>query len=254
MNNGRCVYKFKGEGFMLKVAYCDDWKVDRDNLEKALMQIEEKWEMELEFYPFICGEDLCESIITSHYDVVLLDIQMEGMDGIETANRIRNLCEDTLIIFISNYDDRVKELFNFGTIAFLDKPVDVNILEIKLRDAVDVLEKNKKRYFFYKKNSEKVFFPIKDIIYFEVKKNIIIIHTIKGKESYYSTLASVWKQVEALEQFIFPGKSYIFNLKYVTIKKGKVVIKGTAETFNIGRTCKVDTEERYKNYMLKRWE
>ncbi len=254
MNNGRCVYKFKGEGFMLKVAYCDDWKVDRDNLEKALMQIEEKWEIELVSYPFASGEELCESITKSYYDVILLDIQMNGIDGVETATRIRNLGEDSLIIFISSYDDRIKELFNFRTIAFLDKPVDATKLEEKLLDALEVLGKNKDMFFSYKKNRKNLWLPLNSIIYFEVRDNMIIIHMKKGKESYKSTLSLVWEQIEDIGQFIYSTRSYIFNLKFVTISNGQVVIKDTGETFNIGRKYKDDTEERYKNYTLKRWE
>ncbi len=104
---------------------------------------------------------------------------MKGIDGIETATRIRNLGEDALIIFISSYDDRVKELFNFRTIAFLDKPVNVDELEGAITRAFDIIKKDSELFFPYTKDGSKYYLSFKDIIYFEVEKNTILIHTAK---------------------------------------------------------------------------
>ncbi len=95
---------------MLKVAYCDDMQSDRDNITIALTQIEEIWKEKIDSYSFNNGEDLCESMIKNHYDVVLLDILMGGIDGIETATRIRSLSEESLIVFISSYDENTIEV------------------------------------------------------------------------------------------------------------------------------------------------
>ncbi len=239
---------------MLKVAYCDDMEQDRQAIMKALTQIEEKWKSEFEIYSFSSGEGLCESMKDIYYDIILLDIQMDGMDGIETAMRIRNLGEDTLIIFVSSYDDRVKELFSFRTIAFLDKPVNTDKLEIALLDSYNIIKKDCELFFSYTKDGTELYLPLKDVVYFEVEKNIIYIHTKKNKEYYYHTLLGVWQQIEHSGQFILSHKSYIFNLKHITIKSDKVVIKETGESFNIGRKYKEDCQRRYVNYMEKRWE
>lgn len=64
---------------------------------------------------------------------------MNGIDGIETAIRIRTMGEENIIIFISSYDERVKELFDFRTIAFIDKPLETFKLEEALSRAYKVL-------------------------------------------------------------------------------------------------------------------
>lgn len=239
---------------MLKIAYCDDMERDRTNIMIALTQIESKWGKVFETKSFSNGEALCEDMMNNNYDIILLDIQMDGIDGIETARRIRDLGEDALIIFISSYDDRVKELFSFRTIDFIDKPVDAEKLEMALIEAYKIIRENSNIYFSYTKNGSTLYLPLKNIIYFEVKQNTITIHTKKGKENYYSTLLSVWEQIESTGQFILPHKSYIFNLKHVTIKSDKVIIKETGVDFNIGRKYKEDCQKRYLSYMEKRWD
>lgn len=219
---------------------------------KALTQIEEKWEEKFQMNSFSNGESLCDAIQKNHYDIILLDILMNGIDGIETAMRIRSMGEENLIIFISSYDKRIKELFDFRTIAFLDKPLDVSSLETVLARAYSIIKKDSENVFTYSIQGSIQHVSMKDIIYFESQRNEIIIHTTKGNESYYNTLTSVWSIVKKFDQFIMPHRSFIFNLNYVSIKSDIVFIKKSGETFNVGGRYKTETHDRYIAFLEKR--
>lgn len=238
---------------MLKIAHCDDMEQDRNNILFALSQIEEKWNEKFDIKSFSSGEDLCADIEKNHYDIILLDILMNGIDGVETATRVRNNGDESLIIFISSYDERVKELFDFGTIAFIDKPVDINQLEKVLIKANDIIKKKNDIFFSYEKNGATQHLPINDIVYLESKRNKIYIQTNKNMESFYGTITSVWQQLKVNRQFIMPHRSFIFNLKYVIIKSDKVIIRKTGEEYNIGLKYKENTQERYLDYIEKRF-
>ncbi len=238
---------------MLRVACCDDMQQDRENVFIALTQIEEIWHEKMDVHSFISGEELCESMKKNHYDVVLLDIFMEGINGIETVMRIRSLGEDSLVIFISSHDEKVKECFDYGTIAFIDKPVEVAKLEKALSKVYEIIKEDK-TVFSYAKNGTVQYVPIKDIVYFESKRNVIWIHTNKGVKKFYDTLAAIWGKLESRPEFIMPHRSFIFNLKYVKVKSKKIIIKKTNETFNIGGKFLENTQKRYSNYIEKRWK
>ncbi|MCQ4936345.1 LytR/AlgR family response regulator transcription factor [Anaerotignum propionicum] len=238
---------------MLKIAYCDDMKIDRDKVMRALSSIEEKWKEDFEIVPFSNGEKLCNDIAQNQYDVILLDILMDGIDGIETATRIRSMGKDNLIIFISSYDDRVKELFDFRTIAFIDKPLETEKLEKALRKAYNILEKDSETIFSYKKGRTLKYIPIKEIIYFESSRNEITVYTDSYKDTFYDTLSAIWLKLERVDQFIMPHRSYIFNLMYISLKsEDKLVVRKTNKTYNIGKSYKVNTQERYLKYIEKR--
>lgn len=239
---------------MLRIAFCDDMERDRANIMNKLTQIEEKWGEKFIITSFASGEDLCKGIMENHYDVILLDIIMEGIDGIETATRIRTMGEESLIIFISSFDERIRELFDFRTIAFIDKPVDAKMLEIALEKAYEIIKKNNEVFFSFNKNGSVQYLPVNDIIYFESKRNKISIYTNKETETFYGTLSGVWEQIEAMNQFVMTHRSFIFNLKYITVKSEKIIIKDTGEEFSIGEKHKADTQERYKNYIEKWWK
>lgn len=57
-----------------------------------------------------------------------------------------------------------------------------------------------------------------------------------------------------MNQFVMTHRSFIFNLKYITVKSEKIIIKDTGEEFSIGEKHKADTQERYKNYIEKWWK
>ena len=238
---------------MLKIAYCDDIKDERDKIMSALSFIEEKWKEEFDITSFPSGEDLCDALETQDFQVILLDILMNGMDGIDTATKIRAMGKESLIIFISSYDKRIKELFAFQTIAFIDKPIDKSQLESALLKACEIIQKDKERIFTYKKQGKLQCIPIQDIIYFESQRNNIILYSTKFEEIYYDTLSSTWSKLQNADCFIMPSKSYIFNLKYVSVKSDVVIIKGRPQTYSIGAKYKTDTEQRYMKYIEKRY-
>lgn len=201
---------------------------------------------------FSSGESLCEATQKNHYDVILLDILMNGIDGIETATRIRAMGEENLIIFISRYDKRIKELFDFRTIAFLDKPIDVTMLETALSKAYSIIKNDSGHVFTYNSQGSIQYISMKDIIYFESRRNEIIIHTRKGSESYYNTLKSIWSTLQEFDQFVMPHRSFIFNLNYISIKSDKVYIRKSGASFNVGNKYKDDTHSRYIAFLEKR--
>lgn len=96
------------------------------------------------------------------------------------------------------------------------------------------------------------FVQLKDIIYFESSRNEITIHTNKGEETFYDTLADVWHKLKDTNHFIMPHRSYIFNLRYITLRSNKILLKQRNEVFNIGDRYKADTEERYLKYIEMR--
>ena len=77
-----------------------------------------------------CGERAVKICGKRNFDVVLMDVRMPGIDGIEAFRRIRNKCRDIRVIMMSAYSlaETQKEALDAGAIAFLRKPLDVNQL------------------------------------------------------------------------------------------------------------------------------
>lgn len=235
---------------MLKIAICDDFEKDRDKIMACVSNIEEQWNEEFHLEIFSSGEDLLEKSNRTYFDIILLDIIMiDGIDGIDTAKEIRKKGDESLIIFISSYQEKWRELFSFSTIAFIDKPIVTSKLEEAIKYAKQVIKKNQNHLFVYENNKLKNFIHLNSIVYFQSQGKTMEIHSKKNVIEYRDTLANVWEQVTLYDEFVKISKSHIFNLNYICISPGYITIIETGEVFNIGRKYKQELRDKHFTYM-----
>ncbi|MDE5576237.1 MAG: response regulator, partial [Oscillospiraceae bacterium] len=103
-------------------AICDDEKNMQNCLVQLLQEYGAKKGIDILVDKFENGYDLLRS--SRKYEIIFMDYQMNGIDGIETAKRIRESNYDSVIIFISAYPEAALDSFEVGTFRCLKKPVD----------------------------------------------------------------------------------------------------------------------------------
>ena len=112
---------------MYRIAVCDDEKNVRDEIRNLILE----WNSEVELKVFSSGEDLLENYLP--YDAVFLDIDMQGMNGIETGKALRIIDREVKIVYVTAYRDYVTGAFGVHAFQYLLKPVNrreiINILE-----------------------------------------------------------------------------------------------------------------------------
>ncbi len=237
---------------MLRIAICDDEEIDLNAVKQALIDIQIKRNIEFITKYFNSGEELCEDIKVNTYDLIILDIMMCGIDGIETAREIRRMGENSKIIFISNFDDRLRELFKVDTIAFIDKPIDIIELNQSITRVYNEILDDDSCQFTYKSNNNTFYIPFKNILYIESVSHHNYIKTAKETIKYYGNLKSAWVDCKDNIAFAMPHKSYIINFKYANVTKTNVRIIGEDITIPIGRVFKEEFLDRYTLYMKER--
>lgn len=112
---------------MITIAICENETIFIDKIHKMTSDI-----LGSAHIPFLCscfssGEEFLQSLAAgSQYDIVLLDIGLNGTNGLEVANQFRNLLhlKKMILIYISSYEERAKEAFPLHTHRFLSKPID----------------------------------------------------------------------------------------------------------------------------------
>ena len=138
---------------MIKIGICDDMAEEVRKQKAMVQRIAEKLGKNMEIHVFEEGEELLQEIqVYGHMDILLLDIEMEGKNGVEIAKSIRRTDFQTVLIFISAYDQYCKELIGVQPFAFLDKPVTERALETVRKNVLGGKFSEKDRFFFYYKN------------------------------------------------------------------------------------------------------
>ena len=119
----------------MRIAICDDENTFLKELEEKIVKIIPRLDCDVE--PFSCAEDLLSSDMA--FDIVFLDIEMDGMDGMSCARKIRQSDKDIPIVFLTSHTEMAVEGYEVSAFRFLQKPVDDTKLKRTLQDLIELL-------------------------------------------------------------------------------------------------------------------
>ena len=121
---------------MIRIGICDDLVEQLQIQEEMVRNIVCRLGLNTEIKCFQSGEDLLwEMEQKGNMDIILLDIEMGGINGVETARRIREKDNRAILFFISYYEQYCKEIINVQPFRFIDKPVSEEELDRGFREA-----------------------------------------------------------------------------------------------------------------------
>lgn len=151
---------------MINIAICDDECRFIGQLEEMLCGLQKKYGVDLEIDSFQNGSSLLDAIGGGqYYDIICLDIQMDGLDGLETARKIRMADRTVELIYVTSYDSYMKAVFEVAPSGFIVKPVDVQEFEDTMRRVIRVVM-DQDVYYRFRYNKEEYKVPVRDILYF----------------------------------------------------------------------------------------
>lgn len=201
----------------VRIAICDDEVKICALLETMLIDILRDKGLRCEIEPFYTGDSLCKEFERQEYDLIFLDIEMDGKSGIDVGRFLRDeLGNETVqIAYISAKTEYAMELFEFRPMNFLVKPIKRSQIEKLINKYLLITEQNKK-FFDYKKKTDYFKVPLSDILYFESHNRKIRIQMTDRQDDFYGSMEDVYKMVKG-HCFLFIHKSIIVN--YRQIKK-----------------------------------
>lgn len=145
------------------------------------------------------------------FDVLLLDIEMDGMDGVELARAVRRENDDVQIVFVTGYTDYIAQGYEVSALHYLTKPVNEEKLLQVLTRAVGRLRRNEKALTLVLPN-QTVRLPLSQVRYLEVVHNYVTVHA--GRDyAVKRPLSELEKELDG--RFFRAGRSYILNLAFV---------------------------------------
>lgn len=198
----------------MRIAICDDEKNSRELIGNKIKKQYPKADLVF----FSSGEELL--IFEKQIDILFLDIQMNGKNGMETAKEIRKKDKNVIIIFVTAIEEYVFQAFDVGAFHYIVKPIDDRKFVQILSKAVEEW----KSYRTYRKDTEEkslminnggihIKVMIEDIVYAEVFNRKVVIHKINETIEYYGKLSDL--EAVAGDSFFRPHRAYLINFKYV---------------------------------------
>lgn len=195
-----------------RIAICDDMEEDVKYISSMVNMWAEKENITVAIETFPSAESfLFRYAEQKAFDILLLDIEMPSMSGIELAKRIRKENDAVQIIFITGYTDYIAEGYEVFALHYLVKPLSETKLFEVLNRAVLKIRKNEKALFL-SLAGEMVRIPIYEIKYLEVQQNYVTVHS-KKDYTVKKTLGEFERELD--ERFYRMGRSFIVNLSFI---------------------------------------
>ncbi len=199
---------------MIKIAICDDEVTTLHQIKKYL-----KGYPKVDFVidEFVTGEALLSC--KKQYEIILLDIDMKGINGIETARQIRLSDKKVKIIYVTNYSDYTSFAFEVHAFAYLLKPVKVEELYKQLDEAFEYIQIPSVDLLEFQTTEGILRMDATDILCFEYQGRRVFLKTMRGAYILRRKITEVAKELSE-KGFIMPHKSFVVNLYHVKNIKG----------------------------------
>lgn len=217
---------------MLSIAVCDDEVIECCNMAKRIKEIMEEMKMPCIIRQFQSGRELLLAL--ESFDIIFLDIIMQELDGMKTAQLFRKKAYDKILIFVSSSREYVFEAYDVEAFQYLLKPVDGRKLKSVLRKAVLKTERRSQEFIIVSRERQKKKPFLDDIYYFEIKGRVVDVHGAEGIFTYYEQIGELEDKLRD-KGFFRCHKSYLINLKYVDVYNRQKVILENGEAIMIAK-------------------
>lgn len=197
----------------MNIAICDDETEYANDIRVHLNQYSSEHGLTFDIYDFNSGEEILAS--NTVFDIAFLDIEMDGINGIEVGRELQKANPDLVLIYVTAYNHYLDDALDLGITRFFDKPIDSQRFYEGMDKAISKIDNTELRFYLKDSNKGVVTVRSKDIIFVEIIGRKTKIHT-KSHEYLSKDGIKVWKARLNKSYFEIPHNSYIINTNFIT--------------------------------------
>lgn len=223
-----------------------------DNEPKILSDISSKVKLSLpeaDILPFGDGRTLLEAISENSCDILLLDIDMPEISGLDIAAKLSLTPEKPLLVFVTSHDELVYDSFQFHPFGFVRKVYMERELPRILADCVAELS-SRERHFCFHTASADAKLGLDEILYFESDGNYLKLFTRDGEYRFRDTMSAVENTLSD-SGFVRIHKGFLVNQSAVKILLSDEAVLINGARIPIGRSYAEAAKKQLMRYILK---
>lgn len=221
----------------LRIAYCDDEPVQAVYLRESL----DAWAAKTGRAYTLSVFSSARAFLFEHrtqfpFDLLLLDIEMEGLDGMELSRRIRKIDAKIPVAFLTNRREYALEGYEVGALRYLVKPLSPEKLE-GLLAAVTASGGPGQGALIFSQDREQVKVAVEDLCYLEAQGHYTVLHLRDGTVHSVKEGLNDMAQRPQLQDFARAHRSYLVNLRHVARVGKDQCVLGSGEALPVSRSC-----------------
>lgn len=231
---------------MLRIAVVEDDKTYAAQLKEYLVRYGTEKNQKISVALFPDGEDIVTDY-SAEFDIILMDVEMTFMDGMTTAERIREKDNEVVIIFITNMPQYAIQGYKVDALDYVLKPISYFVFSQRIDRALTRVKKKEATYITVAQKGGKKKLNVDKICYVEVRDHDLIYHSTKGD---IVTKSSMKEAEDTLggTKFFRCNRCYLVNLEYVEDFRGNDVTVAS-DVIQVSRARKKAFMDALNDYM-----
>ena len=231
---------------MLRIAAVEDDKTYAAQLKEYLVRYGTEKNQKISVALFPDGEDIVTDY-SAEFDIILMDVEMTFMDGMTTAERIREKDNEVVIIFITNMPQYAIQGYKVDALDYVLKPISYFAFSQRIDRALTRVKKKEATYITVAQKGGKKKLNVDKICYVEVRDHDLIYHSTKGD---IVTKSSMKEAEDTLggTKFFRCNRCYLVNLEYVEDFRGNDVTVAS-DVIQVSRARKKAFMDALNDYM-----
>lgn len=226
---------------MYKIAICEDELLQKTYMNNLLKKIAKENNVDFDIRLFATGEQLLEAGY-DEYDMIILDIEMGQINGIEVAKRIRQTNKEVKIIFVTGVEKLWPEGYNVNAYRYIVKPVEEQSFSKAIVELLETMDRPQ-QYIMLKNEGTLERIAISNIKYLAIQDRKVELY-IRGRSITTNIPMQEWEEMLGGHGFASPHKSYLVNLQYVSrLNKESLQLTTGEEVYVSKRKYKTFKEE-----------
>lgn len=232
----------------MRIGICDDDAKLRNALRKLTERELALLGIDFKIIEYSSGEELLKKLSSGEPDILFLDIEMDKINGMDTAKELRRQQKNTVLIFITAYPDFVFQGYEVHALHYILKPYEESKIRQVLIMALTELDALKEQYYVIEQKSGVRKLPLSAVRYFKSDRKKVQAFMGDGTEEFYGSLSEL--ETTLPSYFIRAHNRYLVNIKYVTGIEGNLCICSDSE-IPVSRSCRQALLVAFAKAMLK---
>ena len=240
---------------MYKIAICDDCREALREIEKLLRRYVEKNKIKAVVDAYQSQMQLLTELESGRsYDIIFMDIEMPGMNGLEVLKRIREMSSECLFIIISSHQQYAVAGYELDVFRYLVKgPMEAGF-DHCMEAAVKKINSDNQKHYFITSTRKRIKIPCKDIMYCHKESKMSVFVTNSGELiRERRPLQEVYEDLQRIDDsFIMAERSYLVNMQYIeTMKQNELLLENNI-ILPVGRTYVDEVRKKLTDFWRKR--
>ena len=209
----------------MHIAVVEDDQESRQQLEEYIHQYGQEHGMTFDVDLFAGGDQIVAQD-TSRFDIILLDIEMPGMNGMEAATKLRARDSDVVLVFVTNMAQYAIHGYEVGALDFVLKPISYYTFRVRFERAIHRALQREGGQVLLTCPDGVVRLNTRDIYYVEVQNRQLHYHTLQGEYLLRGTMQQAEQEL-GRHHFVRCSHWCLVNLRHVTeVHRDTVVVAG----------------------------